>query len=209
MLRRRLMDGGRLDQPIFANRDGDYRDPTNVRRALREARSPIGSETRRDLGNRLRKARRAAGLSQADTAAKLGWPQSRVSLVETARVRLEVSDAEKVLDLYRVPGSERVELLELATEAAEGSQADALAWITSHSFRKITATILDDAGQSARQIADQLGHARPSLTQDVYMARRAKNPDAAAALETALNRSPDVADRLGHGDPADATGTYG
>ncbi|MGW6277075.1 phage integrase central domain-containing protein [Kribbella sp. NPDC055071] len=88
MLRRRLMDGGRLDQPIFANRDGDYRDPTNVRRDLREARSPIGSETRRELGKRLRSARRDAGLSQTDTAAKLGLPQSRVSLVETARVRL-------------------------------------------------------------------------------------------------------------------------
>jgi integrase len=209
MLRRRLMDGGRLDQPIFANRDGDYRDPTNVRRDLREARSPIGSEARRDLGNRLRKARRAAGLSQADTAAKFGWPQSRVSLVETARVRLEVADAEKLLDLYRVRGGDRVDLLALATEAAEGSQADALAWITSHSFRKTTATILDDAGQSARQIADQLGHARPSLTQDVYMGRRAKNPAAAAALEAALNRSPEIADRLGHTESTDGTGTYG
>ena len=99
--------------------------------------------------------------------------------------------------------------MELATEAAEGSQADALGWITSHSFRKTTATILDDAGQSARQMADQLGLARPSLTQDVYMARRAENPNAAAALETALNRSPDVADRLWHGDAPDATGTYG
>jgi hypothetical protein len=45
-------------------------------------------------------------------------------------------------------------------------------------------TILDDAGQTARQIADQLGHARPSLTQDVYMGRKAKNPAAADALET-------------------------
>jgi integrase len=35
-----------------------------------------------------------------------------------------------------------------------------------------------------RQIADQLGHARPSLTQDVYMGRKAKNPAAAEALET-------------------------
>ena len=82
--------------------------------------------------------------------------------------------------------------MDLATQAAEGSQADALAWITSHSFRKTTATILDDAGQSARQIADQLGHARPSLTQDVYMGRRAKNPAAAAALEAALNNRPEV-----------------
>lgn len=47
---------------------------------------------------------------------------------------------------------------------------DALAWITSHSFRKTTATILDDAAQSPQQVADQLGHARQSMTQDVYVA---------------------------------------
>src|SRR6266508_2789649 len=209
MLRARIMNGGRLDEPIFANSRGGYRDPANVRRDLREARSPIGGETRRGLGRRLRKARRAAGLSQADTATRLGWAQSRVSLIETARVRLEVADAAALLDLYRVPGTGRAELLELAGRAVEGGQADALVWITSHAFRKTTATILDDAGQSARQIADQLGHARPSLTQDVYMGRRAKNPAAAAALEAALNRSADVTDRLGHGEPTDATGTDG
>lgn len=77
-------------------------------------------------------------------------------------------------------------MLALAVEAAHPSDADALTWITSHSFRKTTATILDEAGPSARQIADQLGHARPSLTQDVYMGRRSKNPAAAAALDAAL-----------------------
>ena len=208
MLRRRLMDGGQLDQPIFANRDGDYRDPTNVRRDLREARSPIGSETRRELGNRLRKARRAAGLSQTDTASKLSWPQSRVSLIETARVRLDVADAERLLDLYGVRGGDRVELLGLAREAAERESADALAWITSHSFRKTTATILDDAGQSARQIADQLGHARPSLTQDVYMGRKAKNPQRRRRWRQRSTIA-DVAERLGHAEPADTTGPTG
>jgi integrase len=74
----------------------------------------------------------------------------------------------------------RQEVLDLAAEASAPIAADAMAWITSHAFRKTTATILDDAGQSARQI----GHARPSLTQDVYMGRKAKNPGAAEALET-------------------------
>jgi integrase len=208
MLRRRRMDGARLDEPVFADSRGGYRDPANTRRDLREARSPIGGETRQELGRVLRKVRRAAGLSQTETATRLGWAQSRVSLIETARVRLELVDAAALLDLYRVSGIERAELLDLAGQAAEGSQADALAWITSHSFRKTTATILDDAGQSARQIADQLGHARPSLTQDVYMARRAKNPAAAAALEAALNNSVDVSERLGHTAPPDTADTY-
>jgi integrase len=56
-------------------------------------------------------------------------------------------------------------------------------WVTSHVFRKTVATRLDEAGQSARQIADHLGHNRPSLTQDVYMGRGLASPDAGAALQ--------------------------
>jgi len=59
-------------------------------------------------------------------------------------------------------------------------------WVTSHNFRKTTATLLDDAGLPARLIADQLGHARPSMTQDVYMSRRAVDRRAVEALEDAL-----------------------
>jgi integrase len=55
-------------------------------------------------------------------------------------------------------------------------------WVTSHTFRKTAATLLDDAGLSARQIADQLGHARPSLTQDVYMGRKVVTKQAANLL---------------------------
>jgi integrase len=79
LLRRRFMTGARLDQPLFPDVLGGFRDPANVRRELREAR---GTET--------------------------------------------------------------------------------LAWITSHTFRKTAATILDEAALSARLVADQLGHSRPS-----------------------------------------------
>jgi integrase len=43
--------------------------------------------------------------------------------------------------------------------------------------------MLDRQGLSARTIADQLGHARISMTQDVYMGRRAVDHAAAAVLE--------------------------
>jgi len=58
-----------------------------------------------------------------------------------------------------------------------------LDWVTSHVFRKTTATLLDNAGLSARAIADQLGHAQPSITQNVYMGRKIASPEAALALE--------------------------
>lgn len=100
MLRSRFMIGVRLDDPVFPNTLGGFRDPCNTRRSLREAR-----------GDEL------------------------------------------------------------------------LSWITSHNFRKTMATVLDDAGHSGRQVADQLGHARPSMTQDVYLGRKAANPRAAEDLE--------------------------
>nr|WP_246066217.1 tyrosine-type recombinase/integrase [Geodermatophilus aquaeductus] len=57
------------------------------------------------------------------------------------------------------------------------------AWVTSHVFRTTVATRLDEAGLSARQIADHLGHTRPSLTQDVYLGHGVASPEAAAALQ--------------------------
>jgi integrase len=71
-----------------------------------------------------------------------------------------------------------------ALREARGS--DGFAWVTSHVFRKTAATIMDQAKLSAREIADQLGHAKPSMTQDVYMGRDVRSPAAAAALEDVL-----------------------
>jgi integrase len=59
-------------------------------------------------------------------------------------------------------------------------------WATSHTFRKTVATRLDEAGLSARQIADHLGHSWPSLTQDVYLGRGTASPRIAAAIRRAL-----------------------
>jgi integrase len=115
MLRRRFMSGARLDQPLFPDVLGGFRDPANVRRELRQARG----------------------------------------------------------------------------------DDEALAWITSHTFRRTAATILDEASLTGRLIADQLGHARPSMTQDVYMGRRAVDGRTARALETALR---DVAPDTVKGD---------
>ena len=50
-------------------------------------------------------------------------------------------------------------------------------------FRKTAATLLDEAGISARKIADQLGHSQVSVTQDVYMGRKIASEDAAKVLE--------------------------
>ena len=58
--------------------------------------------------------------------------------------------------------------------------------VSSHSFRKTVATLIDDSGLSARIGADQLGHARPSMTQDVYMSRGRVHREVAEALDRAV-----------------------
>lgn len=55
--------------------------------------------------------------------------------------------------------------------------------LTSHGLRRTVATAMDEAGLSARAAADQLGHAHPSLTTDVYFARKTGDTGAAALLE--------------------------
>jgi integrase len=55
--------------------------------------------------------------------------------------------------------------------------------VTSDAFRKTVATLMDEAGLSARSAADQLGHAKPSVTQDVYYGRKRRATGAAQVLE--------------------------
>jgi hypothetical protein len=74
-------------------------------------------------------------------------------------------------------------------------QGTGFEWVVPHTYRKTVATRLDRRGLSARTIADQLGHSRISMTQDVYMGRRAVDKAAAAALEGVSPR-PETADEV-------------
>ncbi|MGZ9828760.1 site-specific integrase [Tsukamurella ocularis] len=57
--------------------------------------------------------------------------------------------------------------------------------VTLYSLRKTVATAVDGAGLSARIAADQLGHAKPSMTQNVYMQRNTMHREVADALDRA------------------------
>ena len=59
--------------------------------------------------------------------------------------------------------------------------------VTSHSFRKTVATLIDDAGLSARIGADHLGHAKVSMTQDRYMSRGRVHNQVADLLDRAVS----------------------
>ncbi len=60
--------------------------------------------------------------------------------------------------------------------------------VTTHSFRKTVATLIDDEGLSARIGADHLGHTHVSMTQDRYMSRGRVHTQVADLLDrTVIN----------------------
>jgi len=59
--------------------------------------------------------------------------------------------------------------------------------VTTHSFRKTVATLIDGGGLSARIGADHLGHTNVSMTQDKYMARGRSHVEVAELLDQAIN----------------------
>lgn len=72
---------------------------------------------------------------------------------------------------------------EAGATGGAGDTASPWSWVTSHTFRKTVATRLDEAGFTPRQVADQLGHANPSMTLDVYFGRNVVSAGAAQALD--------------------------
>lgn len=61
--------------------------------------------------------------------------------------------------------------------------------VTTHSFRKTVATLIDDDGLSARIGADHLGHTHVSMTQDRYMTRGRIHTQVADLLDRAITKS--------------------
>jgi integrase len=76
----------------------------------------------------------------------------------------------------RDPSNTQADLREIFAAADYG-------WVTSHVYRKTVATLMDAAGLSARQAADQLGHAKVSMTQDNYFGRGTASTGAAGVLD--------------------------
>jgi integrase len=75
-LRTRAAAGIRLDDAIFTDTIGGYRDPNNTRRSLRVALAPVGSTARRNLGQTLRAARRQAGLTREEVVKTSTGPKT-------------------------------------------------------------------------------------------------------------------------------------
>ncbi len=120
---------------------------------------------------------------QARPKTRAGWRRVHLptSLIDSLQRRGRVES-----EWYVVFPSQQGKLRDRSNTSADLRQAlDPLGfgWVTSHTFRKTAATLLDASGLSVREIADQLGHRRVSMTQDTYFGRRDASPDAARALD--------------------------
>lgn len=71
----------------------------------------------RRLARALRRTREALGLKPEDIARELRWDRSKISRIETSRVKAKPGDVAELLDLYGVTSPDRDALLNLATEA--------------------------------------------------------------------------------------------
>lgn len=85
-----------------------------------------GTVRRRRLGNRLKAARQAAGMTANQAASHLRTSAATVSRMERGHVGVRTRDLEALLDLYGVDGAERAELLEL------GAARNERGWWTRH-----------------------------------------------------------------------------
>lgn len=70
-----------------------------------------------------------------------------------------------------------------ARDLRDAFDAAGYGWVTSHTFRRTVATVADRAGLSPTAGAAQLGHRRPSMTQDRYHDRRYTDTGVAGVLE--------------------------
>ena len=115
-----------------------------------------------------------------------GWRVIAVPAHVVARLRSRIADPTLRTDVTIFPSAiGRVrDSSNTAADLRRVLDDAGFEWVSSHTFRKTVATRLDDAGLSARQIADHLGHARPSMTQDVYMGRQVASSRAAEVLNS-------------------------
>ena len=149
-------------------------DPNSGGTALAPRPSPTAR--RRRLAAALRQMREARRLSCADAGKAVGWSESKISRIETGRVRTRQPDLECLLNLYEVTGEERVALLTLGRQAAHRgwwhSYANALpAWFEDYIG-------LEDGAKSLLTYQNQLVHGLMQTEEYAAAVIRAAQPAA-------------------------------
>lgn len=73
----------------------------------------------RQLAREIRKLREGTGMTGEQAAAKLGWEQSKISRMETAKMRITSGEVMELCETYGVHGDKRDQLVLLARSARQ------------------------------------------------------------------------------------------
>src|SRR3569833_1726 len=71
----------------------------------------------RQLARELRHLREGAGLTGEQVAVKMGWEQSKISRMETAKMRITSGEVMELCETYGIDGTKRDQLVKLARSA--------------------------------------------------------------------------------------------
>jgi transcriptional regulator with XRE-family HTH domain len=142
--------------------------------------SPRSSPTarRRRLATALRQLREERHLNCTEAGKAVGWSESKISRIETGRIKISQPDLEHLLALYDVTGETRAGLLTLARQATHRgwwrSYSDALpAWFENY-------VGLENGAKSLFTYENQLVHGLMQTEEYAEAVIRAARPAASA-----------------------------
>lgn len=138
------------------------------------------------ISGKVIRVRRAGIIRESTTKSAAGMrtlplPGFAVAMLEARERRADMVFPSAV-DTYRDPDT-------VSRQWRQVRAALGLEWVTTHTFRKTVATLIDEEGLSARVAADHLGHAQVSMTTDVYFGRGRTHSVVADALDAVVGGS--------------------
>jgi transcriptional regulator with XRE-family HTH domain len=142
---------------------------------------------RRQLGNEIRRARVAAGMTQQDVAALLGCGQAKINKIEAGAVSVKQADLKQMVDAFGVTKTEADVLIELARASGQRGQWSGYRSAVPHWFRTFT-----DLESTASEILSWHGERIPGpLQSEHYMLKQfseARATDVTALVRNRLER---------------------
>jgi transcriptional regulator with XRE-family HTH domain len=140
---------------------------------------------RRQLGNEIRRARVAAGMTQQEAAELLGCGQAKVNKIETGAVSVKLADLKQMLDAFGVAKAEADTMMELARNSGQRGQWSGYRSAVPHWFRTFT-----DLEPAASEILSWHGERIPGpLQSEHYMLKQFGEARAIDVTSLVRNRS--------------------
>jgi transcriptional regulator with XRE-family HTH domain len=140
---------------------------------------------RRQLGNEIRRARLAAGMTQQEVADLLGCGQGKINKIEAGAVAVKQADLKQMLDAFGTSRTEVEMMTELARASGQRGQWSGYRSAVPHWFRTFT-----DLEPAASEILSWHGERIPgSLQSEHYMLKQFSEARATDVTALVRNRS--------------------